>query len=145
MKLIEKQQQLNLKKKKLISILEVVLNTERHILLGKINSIYPQILKLSKAQHFNALLYCINLNTLLPDPQNRRIAFAVQEYIIKTEQFSKHYEKTCSPSISFFLFFSFYLYVMSLAHFLFSDPTIPSYLSCDPTTHPPSPYMLKKN
>ena len=107
MKLIEKQQQQNLKKKKGISELEVVLNTERHILLGKINSIYPQILKLSKAKHFNALLYCINLNTLLPDPQNRSIAFAVQEYIIKTEQFSKHYEKTFSPSISFFFLFLF--------------------------------------
>ena len=66
--------------------------TERLILLAKINLIYPPFSKLSKAKQCNILLYGINLNNLLPDPRNRSITFAVQEYITKTNRFSKHYE-----------------------------------------------------
>ena len=69
-----------------------IFKTERHILLSKINSIYPPFSKLSKAKQCDILLFGINVNNLLPDPRNRSITFAVQEYITKTNRFSKHYE-----------------------------------------------------
>ena len=66
--------------------------TERHILLCKINSVYPPFFKLSKTKQWDILLYVINVNNLLPDPRNRSITFAVQKYITKTNCLSKHYE-----------------------------------------------------
>ena len=66
--------------------------TERLVLLSKVNNIYPPFSKLSKVKQCDVLLYGINLNSLLPDPRNRSITFAVQEFITKTNRFSKHYE-----------------------------------------------------
>jgi hypothetical protein len=69
-----------------------IFNLERSVLLAKINNIYPPFSKLSKVKQCDVLLYGINLNSLLPDPRNRSITFAVQEFITKTNRFSKHYE-----------------------------------------------------
>ena len=66
--------------------------SERNILLSKINKIYPPFSKLSKAKQCNVLLFGINLQNSLSDPRNRSITFAVQEYITKTNRFSKHYD-----------------------------------------------------
>ena len=64
-----------------------IFKTDRLILLGKINSIYPPFSKLSKAKQCKIVLYGINLNNLLPDPRNRSITFAVQEYVTKPTVF----------------------------------------------------------
>ena len=65
---------------------------ERKVLLDKINNIYPPFSKLSKAKQCNILLFGINLDSPLPDPRNRSITYAVQEYITKTNRFSKLYD-----------------------------------------------------
>ena len=54
-----------------------IFNLERCVLLVKINNIYPPFSTLSKAKQCDFLLYGINLNSLLPDPRNRSITFAV--------------------------------------------------------------------
>ena len=66
--------------------------TEDKFFLAKINSIYPQFSKLSKSKQCDVLFFGINLNNSLPNPRNRSITFAVQDYITKTNRFSKHYE-----------------------------------------------------
>ena len=70
----------------------IYFKTERLVLLSKVNNIYPPFSKLSKAKQCEVLLYGINLNNTLPDPRNRTITFAVQEFITKTNGFSKHYD-----------------------------------------------------
>ena len=66
--------------------------SERNVLLAKINRTYPPFSKFSKAKQCNVLLFGINLQNSLPDPRNRSITFAVQEYITQTNRFSKHYD-----------------------------------------------------
>ena len=66
--------------------------TERKVLLDKVNNIYPLFSKLSKAKQSDVLLFGINLDSPLPDPRNRNITYAVQEYITKTNRFSKLYD-----------------------------------------------------
>ena len=65
---------------------------ERNELFDKINQIIPKFKQKSKSDQCSILLYGINSDSLLPDPRNRIITFAVQNYITKTNRFSKHYD-----------------------------------------------------
>ena len=53
-----------------LGLIGFLFKTERHIIFGKINSIYPPFLKLAKAKQFDILTNGINVNNLLPDPRN---------------------------------------------------------------------------
>ena len=61
-------------------------------MLRKVQTIVPNFLKLNKKSQCNILLYGINLDSIQPDPRNKFLTFAVQQYIIKTNRFSKHYD-----------------------------------------------------
>jgi hypothetical protein len=65
---------------------------ERHVLFEKICQVLPKFKKLSKSEQCDILLYGINRDSVLPDPRNKVITFAVQGYITKTNRFSKHYD-----------------------------------------------------
>ena len=55
-------------------------------------SILPNFLSLTISKQVFILLNVINLDRLLPDPQNRIILLAVQIFITQTNHFPKHYE-----------------------------------------------------
>ena len=65
---------------------------ERNEMLTKVQIIIPNFLKLNKKTQCNILLYGINLDSIQPDPRNKFLTFAVQQYILKTNRFSKHYD-----------------------------------------------------
>ena len=65
---------------------------ERLVLLDKINQILPKFKQQTKSEQCDILLYGINRDNILPDPRNRIITLAVQNYITKTNRFSKHYD-----------------------------------------------------
>lgn len=69
-----------------------IFQEERHTMMSKIVSILPNFHSLPISKQVFILLNGINLDSLLPDPRNRLIMFAVQKFITQTNRFSKHYE-----------------------------------------------------
>ena len=61
---------------------------ERDELLNKISQYLPRFKTFSKTKKLEIILYGFNLSNKEPDPRNLSIAFAVQNFILKTKRFS---------------------------------------------------------
>ena len=61
---------------------------ERDELLKKISQYLPRFNTFSKTKKLEIILYGFNLSNNEPDPRNLSIAFAVQNFILKTKRFS---------------------------------------------------------
>ena len=61
---------------------------EREILFNKISQYLPRFRSFTKSKKLETILFGFNLSNIEPDQRNISVAFAVQNYILKTKRFS---------------------------------------------------------
>ena len=61
---------------------------ERESLFNKISQYLPQFKTFTKKKKLETILFGFNLTNIEPDQRNISVAFAVQNYILKTKRFS---------------------------------------------------------